>query len=34
MAWTKEQVVTRAIGKINEGQIVNLGIGMPTLMVE
>ncbi len=32
MGWTKEQMVSRAANELNDGDVVNLGIGMPTLV--
>ena len=32
MGWTKEQMVKRAAQELKEGDVVNLGIGMPTLV--
>ncbi len=32
MAWTKEQMCKRAAQEINDGDYVNLGIGLPTLV--
>ncbi len=32
MAWTQEEMVMRAAAEINEGDVVNLGIGIPTLV--
>lgn len=32
MAWTKEQMVQRAARELNDGDVVNLGIGLPTLV--
>lgn len=32
MSWTKEQMVARAIGELKEGDYVNLGIGLPTMV--
>ena len=32
MAWTKEQMVARAARELSDGDVVNLGIGLPTLV--
>lgn len=32
MAWTKEQMVARAARELKDGDVVNLGIGLPTLV--
>jgi len=32
MAWTKEQMVARAAQELSDGDVVNLGIGLPTLV--
>lgn len=34
MAWTKQQMAERAAGEIAPGSIVNLGIGLPTLVAD
>src|SRR5690606_10685806 len=34
MAWTKEQMAERAAREIEPGSIVNLGIGLPTLVAD
>lgn len=34
MAWTKQQMARRALGEIRDGMVVNLGIGLPTLVAD
>ena len=34
MSWTQDQIADRAATEITDGMVVNLGIGLPTLVVQ